>query len=56
MLKHDARGGYRGSIPWPGCGRSQRTRIQSAGEPKRQATSTFAAFRQQRHTQKLAPC
>ena len=26
MLKHGARGGYRGSIPWPGRGRSQRTR------------------------------
>ena len=26
MLKHSARGGYRGSIPWPGRGRSQRTR------------------------------
>lgn len=50
MLKHDARGGYRGSIPWPGCGRAQRTRIQSAGEPKRQATSTFAAFHRQKHT------
>ena len=26
MLKHSARDGYRGSIPWPGRGRSQRTR------------------------------
>ena len=26
MLKHSARGGYRGSIPWPGRRRSQRTR------------------------------
>jgi tetratricopeptide (TPR) repeat protein len=26
MLEHSARAGYRGSIPWPGRGRSQRTR------------------------------
>jgi hypothetical protein len=26
MLEDGARGGYRGSIPWPGRGRSQRTR------------------------------
>src|SRR5208337_2454498 len=26
MLKHGVRSGYRGSIPWPGRGRSQRTR------------------------------
>jgi hypothetical protein len=29
ILKYDARGGYRGSIPWPGRGRSQRTRDPS---------------------------
>ncbi len=26
MLKHGAHGGYPGSTPWPGRGRSQRTR------------------------------
>ena len=31
MLKHVARGGYHGSIPWPGRGRSQRTRDPIGG-------------------------
>ena len=39
ILKHGARGGYRGSIPWPGRGRSQRTRDPIGRVTKRKATA-----------------
>lgn len=55
MLKHSARGGYRGSIPWPGRGRSQHTRDPIGLGTKRKATSNFAAFRRQEQTQISAP-
>ncbi|MGO9516297.1 MAG: hypothetical protein ACLPND_04570, partial [Candidatus Korobacteraceae bacterium] len=54
-LEHSARSSSRGSIPWPGAVARSVPEILSAGEPKRQATTTFAAFRQQEHTHKLAP-
>ncbi len=55
MLKHSARGGYRGSFPWPVVVARSVPEVLAAGEPKREVTSIFAAFRRQEHTQKLAP-
>jgi hypothetical protein len=55
MLKHGARGGYRGQSHVPvGVARSV-PEILSAGDTKRKATGNFAPFRRQEHTQKSAP-
>jgi len=54
MLEHGACGVDRESIPWPGGARSV-PKILSAGEPRRITKSIFAAFRRQKHEQKLAP-
>jgi hypothetical protein len=42
VLKHSARRGYRGSIPWPGRGRSQRTRDPIG---RRHEAKTYQRFR-----------
>jgi len=49
MLKHDARGGYCGSTRGRVVVARSVPEIQSAGEPKRIATSILAAFRHQEH-------
>jgi hypothetical protein len=54
MVNHSARGGHRGSVPWPAVAALSVPEILSAGESAN-GNRRFAAIRQQEQYHKSAP-